>query len=154
MTDDNYLIDRVKDLAGRIEEALRKLETRTEQTIELREQMATVQRVLIDIKSSLSAVWELLRGSGIDRPGLQQQLFAQGTRLDALEECLLHLEADVGKLIAASSAVTVEDRKGEWALKVETRKQKLMFLAAITCAALASSPLWRLAQWLFDKLVK
>lgn len=145
----SYLIDRVRDLSERIEAALRILEKRTEQTIEMREQLSAVQR-------SLHEVWKMIRGEGIDRPGLQQQLYTMVQRFEDLD-CLLEkletaparlqkIEEGLKTLLETSSAVAVAEATGKWTFKVETAKQKLVLLGVIVGGLLASSQLWQIIQ--------
>lgn len=161
---DNYFIDRVRDLANRIEEALRKLEARTEQIIEMRGELSHLQR-------SVDQVWRLLRGEGIDRPGLQQQVFTLVQRVEELEKSIedfdstpgrltqlemtvRQLDIEVQRLVSASGAMAVEDKKGEWALRVDTTKQKLVIVGVVVGAMLASNPLWKLLEAVWTLLKK
>jgi len=137
----HYILERITDLSQRIEGALRMLETRTEQTAVMREQLKSLQQ-------DVDEIFRILRGDGMDRLGLQHHYHAIVGRLDSMEAALdeldgtarlSRLEATVKQLTSTEKQTTTlltQEQKGQWALRVESRKGKFLLAAAILTGVL------------------
>ena len=152
-----YILERIKDVSRRLEDALALLEKRTEMTAVSAAHLATAQQ-------DIEQIYRLLLGDGLDRPGLQQRYQEIVPRLESIETAideldgtarLSRLENEMERVTTALElyeAISTEDRKGEWLLKVETHKGKLAVIAALIAGVLASGFLGQLFRWLIDKL--
>lgn len=68
---------------------------------------------------------------------------------------LSRLEADVQQISQVQSnyhSLSEEDKKGQWALRLESRKGQFMLAIAIVGGILTSSFIGQFARWLIDKL--
>jgi len=80
-----YILERISDLSRRIEDALRMLERRTEQSAVMREQLSAAQR-------DIAEIFRIVHGDGVDRPGLQSHYHEIRKRLDSVETHLSELD--------------------------------------------------------------
>jgi chromosome segregation ATPase len=111
----HYILERIGDLSRRIEDALRVLERRTEQSARDREQLSGALR-------DIEELFHIVRGDGTDQPGLQTRFHEITKRLDSLEQHLDELDgtARLGKLEVMIEDLSIEIRqKNDAALKRE-----------------------------------
>lgn len=139
----NYAIERFRELGSRLEECLRKLEERSGQIIAMREQLTTAQQTIADQRRSISELWAFGRQ-------LQTQIQANTGRLDGLDECVSQLEEEVKRATATKEAILIEDKKGEWSLRIATHTEKLKFIIALVLGILASGAVGQFVRWLIE----